>query len=96
MFLRQQLSFEIGATRILGSAIGKPELKYVEIPYEDARRHMLGVRLSPSFVDAVTATARSFNEGIVWARERRSARNTTTTTLEQFAEEVLRMRMKRQ
>jgi uncharacterized protein YbjT (DUF2867 family) len=78
------------ATRILDSAIGKPELKYVQIPYEDARGHMLGVGLSPSFVDAVTETARSFNEGIVWAREKRSAQNMTTTTLEQFAEGVFR------
>jgi hypothetical protein len=48
------------------------------------------VGLSPSFVDAVTETARSFNEGIVWAREKRSAQNMTTTTLEQFAEGVFR------
>jgi uncharacterized protein YbjT (DUF2867 family) len=78
------------ATRILGAAIGKSELKYLQIPYEEARGHMLGMGLSPSFVDAVTDTARSFNEGIVWVRERRSAQNTTPTTLEQFAEEVFR------
>jgi hypothetical protein len=78
------------AIRILGSAIGKPDLKYVQIPYEDGRGHMLGEGLSPSFVDAVTETARRFNEGTVWAREKRSAQNTTTTTLEQFAEAVFR------
>ncbi len=78
------------ATRILGAAIGKQELNYVQVPYEEARRHMLGVGLSPSFVDAVTETARSFNEGIGWAREQRSARNTTLTTLEDFAQEVFR------
>ncbi|SRR5712692_9123063 len=78
------------ATRILGSAIGKPELKYVQIPYEDAHRAMLGMGLSPSFADAVTETARSFNEGKVWAREKRSAQNTTETTLERFAQEVFR------
>jgi uncharacterized protein YbjT (DUF2867 family) len=76
------------ATRILGLAIGQPELKYLQVPYEDARQQMLAAGLSPSFVEAVTQTARSFNEGIAWAREKRSAQNTTTTTLEQFAEEV--------
>jgi hypothetical protein len=30
-------------------------------------------------------TARSFNEGDVWAKEKRSVHNTTPTTLEQFA-----------
>jgi hypothetical protein len=63
---------------------------YMGDSYEETRRHMLGVGLSPSFVDAVTETARSFNEGIIWAREKRSAQNTTTTTLEQCAEEVWR------
>jgi hypothetical protein len=78
------------ATRILGSAIGQPDLDYVQIPYSDARRNLLGTGLSATFIDAVIETARSFNEGIVWARENRSAQNTTTTTLEQFAEDVLR------
>jgi uncharacterized protein YbjT (DUF2867 family) len=78
------------ATRILGSAIGQPALQYGQIPYAEARRHMLGVGLSPSFVDAVTATARSFNDGIVWAREKRSAQNTTEITLERWAQEVFR------
>jgi uncharacterized protein YbjT (DUF2867 family) len=78
------------ATGIIGAIIGEPELEYAQISYEDARRQMLGVGLSPSFVDAVTETARSFNQGIVWAREKRSPQNTTTSTLEQFAEEVFR------
>jgi uncharacterized protein YbjT (DUF2867 family) len=78
------------ATRILGSAIGKPDLKYVQLSYQDARKHMLGVGLSPSFVDAVTPTARIFNRGALRGKEERSAQNTTSTTLEQFAEEVFR------
>jgi uncharacterized protein YbjT (DUF2867 family) len=78
------------ATGILGAAIGKPELKYVQISYEDARRQMLGVGLSPSFVDAVTETARIFNRGALRGNEERSPQNTTTTTLKQFAEEVFR------
>jgi uncharacterized protein YbjT (DUF2867 family) len=78
------------ATRILGTAIGRPDLNYVQVPYEDARNQMLAAGLSPSFVDAVTQTAYSFNGGIAWAREKRSAQNTTSTTLEQFAQEAFR------
>jgi len=77
------------ATRILGSAIGKPELKYVQIPYDDGRRAMLATGMSPSFADAVTDTARGFNEGAVWAMEKRGPQNTTDTTLEQFARGLL-------
>lgn len=73
------------ATRILGSAIGMPDVRYVQCSYEDARKGMLSMRVSPSFADAVMHTARSFNEGDVWAKEKRSIHNTTPTTLEQFA-----------
>ncbi len=78
------------ATGILGSAIGKPDLQYVQSSYEDARKAMLGMGMSPSFADAVIETAGSFNNGDVWAREKRSAANTTETTLERWAQEVLR------
>lgn len=73
------------ATRILGSAIGKPDVRYVQCSFEDARKGMLAMDVSPSFADAVMQTARSFNEGDVWAKENRSLQNTTPTTLEQFA-----------
>jgi hypothetical protein len=51
---------------------------------------MLGMGVSRSFADAAMQTARGFNEGKVWAREKRSAQNTTDTTLERFAQEVFR------
>ena len=49
---------------------------------------MIGAGASPSIADAVMVTARGFNEGRVWAREARSLRNTTETTLEAFAAET--------
>ena len=36
----------VEVTRILGSAIGKPDLKYVQFPYEDARKAMTGMGIS--------------------------------------------------
>lgn len=52
----------VEVTRVLGSAIGRPELKYVRVPYEDARRKMVGAGLSPSFINAVTETARTLTK----------------------------------
>jgi uncharacterized protein YbjT (DUF2867 family) len=78
------------ATRILGSAIGKPDLEYVRLSYEEARKVMIASGVSPSFADAVMETARRFNEGRAWAKEKRSAQNTTETTLERFAQEEFR------
>lgn len=73
------------ATRILGTAVGKPDLRYRQISYQQARQSMADQGLSGSFADAVIDTARSFNDGIPWATEHRSSRNTTPTTLEDFA-----------
>lgn len=78
------------ATLILGTAIGRPNLRYVQIPFEQARRDMLKAGMSASFIDAVLETARTFNDGIPWAGEARSPRNTTPTTLTDFADQVVR------
>jgi uncharacterized protein YbjT (DUF2867 family) len=79
------------AARIFGAAIGKPNLNYVQFPYDDARKVMLGTGLSESCVDGVIELVRSFNEGALRAMQQlRSAQNTTSTTLQEFADEVFR------
>ena len=78
------------ATSILGRAIGKRDLRYVQFAYDEARKFMLSNGLSASYADATLEIARSFNEGTVRTMERRSAINTTATTLDQFADEVFR------
>ncbi len=80
----------VEAARILGSAIGKPGMNYVQFSYDDARKGMIGAGLSASYADAVVEISRSFNEGKVSGTEKRSAQNTTPTTLEHFAQEVFR------
>ena len=77
--------------RVLGAAIGKPDLKYVQFPYEVVREAMLGTGMSASYVDGVLELVRSFNEGKLRAMEEpRSAPNTTATTLQEFAQEAFR------
>jgi uncharacterized protein YbjT (DUF2867 family) len=77
--------------QVLGTAIGKPDLKYVQFPYENARKAILGTGLSTSYVDGVIELVRSFNEGKLHAMEQpRSAQNTTSTTLQEFAGDVFR------
>lgn len=80
----------VDATRAFGAAIGRPDLAYIQVDYADARRSLLDAGMSASFADAVIETARSFNRREPWAREARSASNTTPTTLHQFAADVLR------
>jgi uncharacterized protein YbjT (DUF2867 family) len=80
----------IEAARLLGAAIGKPNMNYMQFSYNDARKGMIGAGLSASYADAIVEISRSFNEGKVHATERRSAQNTTPRTLEQFAQNIFR------
>jgi uncharacterized protein YbjT (DUF2867 family) len=73
------------ATSILGKAIGKPELPYVQCPYEDAAKAMVGAGLSRSIADNFVTLQRSFNENQVFKSAKRDAGNTTPTTLEDFS-----------
>jgi len=75
------------AAKILGAAIGKPDLKYQQIPYVSARKAMTDFGLSPGYADAVIELCRHFNESPVRGTEPRKAHNTTKTTLEKFAKE---------
>jgi len=73
------------ATRALGRAIDKPELNYVQFPYEEAEQAMLGMGISASVAKGFVEMYRSFNEGVIRPTEKRSAANTTPTSIEEFA-----------
>lgn len=77
------------ATRILGAAIGKPDLKYVQFPYAAALDAMMGVGLSKSMATLYVEMSKGFNEGVIKQVEPRSARSNTPTRFEDFATQVL-------
>jgi uncharacterized protein YbjT (DUF2867 family) len=77
------------ATRILGAAIGKPDLTYVQFPYEAALDAMVAAGLSKSMATLYVDMSRGFNEGLIESVEGRSARSTTPTRFEDFATQVL-------
>jgi uncharacterized protein YbjT (DUF2867 family) len=76
------------ATSILGAAIGKPDLAYVEFSYEDFRKGLLGAGFSASVADAYVEMYTAINEGRIQSTMSRTKSNTTPTTLEEFAREV--------
>lgn len=76
------------ATRILGGAIGKPDLAYVVFPEEDAGKAMAGIGMSSSVIGAMLEMQRAFNTGRIRPTQERNASNTTSTTLEEFARNV--------
>jgi uncharacterized protein YbjT (DUF2867 family) len=73
--------------RILGEAIGRPDLAYVQFPEADFRAGLIGFGFSPGFADAYMEMVRGFNTRLVKGAPR-SATNTTPTTLEEFATDV--------
>jgi uncharacterized protein YbjT (DUF2867 family) len=73
---------------ILGAAIGKPDLDFVEASYEDFHQGLLGAGCSASFADSIVEMYRVFNEGRLQSRMGRNASTTTPTTLKEFAREV--------
>lgn len=73
----------VEVAKAFGAAIGK-ELKYVQFPYDEARKALIGMGLSASFADALIEMNTSFNEGKL-KPAKRSAENTTPTALEAFA-----------
>lgn len=76
------------ATRVIGEAIGKKDLKYVEFPYDEAQKAMVSMGLSPDLARLFNEMNRGFNEGKVKPTQARSPKTTTPTTLEDFARTV--------
>ncbi len=76
------------ATRILGEAIGRPELKYLQFPEDETRKAMRGMGMSESVVEAMLEMQRAFNAGKIRPAAERAAETTTPTTLEEFAKTV--------
>jgi uncharacterized protein YbjT (DUF2867 family) len=53
------------ATAILGKAIERPDLQYVQFPYEEAEQAMLGMGMKSSIVKLMIEMQRAFNENRV-------------------------------
>ena len=72
------------ATRILGSAIGKPDLQYVQFSYEDAKKGMIAAGISQDVAHLYNEMNHAFNEGLIKVDPAAKA-NTTPTSIEDFA-----------
>lgn len=76
------------ATAILGAAIGKPDLAYVQFSEDDFKQGLQGAGFSADVAGKFVEMNAAFNAGTIQDTVRRSTSNTTATTLEQFAREV--------
>jgi uncharacterized protein YbjT (DUF2867 family) len=72
---------------IIGNAIGKPSLGYVQAPNEQLTPALQQMGMSANFVDLLLEMAGALNSGYMKALEPRSEKNTTSTKFETFVEE---------
>lgn len=75
------------ASAIIGGRIAKPDLPYVQFPYDEAEKAMIGMGLSPDMSRNYVEMARAFNEGTI-RNEKRAPENTTPTSFESFCDDV--------
>ncbi len=75
------------ATTIIGKAIGKPDLGYLQAPDNQVQAAMVQMGMSENFAGLILELAAALNTGHMRALEPRTASNTTPTKFETFVAE---------
>ena len=76
------------ATAILGRGIAKPDLYYMQFPYEQVEQVMVQMGVPQKTAALYVEMCDGINKGIVVTEEPRSAENTTPTSFETFVQDV--------
>jgi len=74
------------AVAVIGRAISRPGLKYVQASYLEAAQGMREMGISTDLARLFTEMARALNEGLFAVGRRRTPQNTTPTSIEEFSE----------
>jgi uncharacterized protein YbjT (DUF2867 family) len=76
------------ATAVIARGIGKPDLRYVQFPYEEVQQVFIQTGVPAKTAGQFIEMYKAMNEGIVAAQEPRSPENTTPTSFEKFVQDV--------
>ncbi len=71
--------------RILGKAVGKPNLKYTQFSYEDAEKAMIQGGLSAEMTRAYIEMSKAVNDGLLYGGIVRTTEKSTDTSFEEFS-----------
>ena len=69
---------------VIGKAIGRPNLQYVQMPPQQLKPALVQMGMSSNMADLILEMADALNSGYMVALEPRSPRNTTPTPIETF------------
>ena len=84
---QRDLSYnEVAAT--IGEAIGKGDLKYIQMPDDQFRGALVQMGMSEPVANLLLEMTRALNAGKMHALEPRTPQNTTSTSYENFVSEV--------
>jgi uncharacterized protein YbjT (DUF2867 family) len=75
-------------TGVIGRAIGKPDLRYVQFPYDQVQQVLTQMGVPPNKAAVYIEMFKAINAGVVAAQEPRSTENSTPTSFEQFVQDV--------
>jgi uncharacterized protein YbjT (DUF2867 family) len=73
---------------VMARNLNKPDLRYVQFPYEEVEKVLLQMGTPPKTAALYTEMFQGINTGTYTALEPRSAANTTPTTIESFIKDV--------
>ena len=76
------------AAAVVGKAIGKPELRYQQVPFAMLGPTLIQMGMPSKNVALLIEMWSAANAGLIVPEQSRSAKNTTPTTLESFVAEV--------
>jgi uncharacterized protein YbjT (DUF2867 family) len=75
-------------TAAIARGIGKPDLRYVQFPYEQMQQGLTQAGFSPKKAAVYIEMFTAINTGILAAQEPRSLENSTPTSFEKFVQDV--------
>jgi hypothetical protein len=78
----------VEVAKIVGAAIGKPDLAYKQIPAAVLKPALMQMGMSSSMVELLLEMAGALNSGHMKMLAPRTRENTTPTNLETFVDEV--------
>ena len=76
------------AASIVGKAVGRPDITYLQVPSPTLEATLLRMGLPKRTAELIIEMWDGANAGLIVPQEARSARNTTSTTLESFVTET--------
>jgi len=75
-------------TAINARGISKPDLRYVQVPYDQVQHALEQMGMWPKKAAVYIEIFKAINTGVLAAREPRPRENTTPTSFEKFPQDV--------